>query len=130
MRGLIAAVALAAVAASTSLAPATAADCVTPDAFVGFYPPDEGVFYRYGGNDVAAILAVTGPPRSATPVALLLVGIDEGLGRSDLFAFDAGGCYVDHLGPVSIERAGEILHAAGVKVPFGSTYHQLPGIGA
>lgn len=130
MRGLIAAVALAAVAACTSLMPALAADCITPDAFVGFYAPDEGVFYRYGGDDVAAILRFTGPPRNATAVALLLVGIDEELGRSDMFAFDAGGCYLNHLGPVSIERAGEILHAAGVKVPFGSTYHQLPGIGA
>lgn len=109
---------------------AQAADCVKPDAFVGFYAPDEGVFYRYGGDDVAAILRFTGPPRNATPVALLLVGIDEELERSDMFAFDAGGCYLNHLGPVSIERAGEILHAAGVKVPFGSTYHQLPGIGA
>ncbi len=112
---------------------AQTATCHTAAEVTDFYGVDGSVSYKYDGADaVAVIKALTvavgsPPPRSAV---LVMVGIDLQDGMLDFFLYGADGCGVSHLGPVSEEWAASLLMAAGVSVPFGKTYHQLPGFRA
>lgn len=111
----------------------TAPACHTASEVTDFYNGDDSVAYKYDGADAVAVvkaltLAVGSPPPAGA--VLVMVGIDLQDGTLDFFLYGADGCGIVHLGPVDEEWAASLLMAAGVDVPFGSTYHQLPGLRA
>lgn len=128
-------IALLAVVAAGAQARAEYVGCRPVTTLGQAYYPDDAVGYGYFGADAQRIIAqlelIAGDPAPALLPVTVFVGLDLYDNSTDFWLYSADGCLAAHLGPAHrMDFTLGILNAAGVAVPFGATYHQVPGLPA
>lgn len=96
------------------------------------YGGDRAVVYRLSDSAVPTIVdffqyeIFNGAPPPA-PISAVWLGIDMVDNDVGFFFMGTDGCGVTDSFGWSTDDAALILDAIGLPVPFGSTYHQIPG---
>lgn len=94
------------------------------------YYTAEAVAWKFEGDEahkiIGAITDALGPmPMKKDPPTIVWIGLTD-QHSSDVFFYDAQGCFVNYSPNWAQADVMSLLDAVGIVAPFGRTYHQIP----